>query len=113
MTREFHRLLQYIADLPPDRKTHINVDGKNGCHWEGTLQELKNILQDAVSFREIETALKEVHPIVAGETLPVSLPKWEYRWYLSDRGEHLAEIGQDGWEAILLDGKNILFKRPK
>lgn len=105
MTKTFHRFLQHTDDLPPDRRTHANVDGPNGYRWDGTLQELRQAL------------LQDTDEPIAGGSVPFEAPKWEYDYISSGHNDYIIDfnkMGSEGWELVCCDFIGVaVFKRPK
>lgn len=113
-------LLNHLEKLDDDLPVSIKI-GNQDEKWVIKVSDLKNILMGVLfenpALRkenrirlEANAALQE--QMIEGETLSFEPPNWEYRWVESDFDE-LDEIGADGWEAVLISGPLILFKRPK
>jgi hypothetical protein len=113
-------LLRRTDGLHQDSPVTINIAcPPKGIAWEGKLRDLRDALEKSLAAYSLQRQIKEMRPIVTGETLTIESPKWEYTDTLFNVDmNYIADfnkMGGKGWELVSFDpGRGLaVFKRPR
>lgn len=112
LRKEIKTLQEQIAETDPPENEMDTVLKRALHHLEcyAALYHSSPVDEVVTEVRQLITEGKWDQ--VKGETLWAEPRKWEYRWLHND-DDDLDEVGADGWEAVLISGPLILFKRQK